>query len=908
MMNGELFRYWPLELQTNNLCTLLSILCASLVILQLAALLFFGVAMLLRRLTAEPVERIRITLTAFCAIPLLLVMAVTPLVPHLSIALWHEPPVLQQTQVPAEIPTLLSQDMPQFPQTHRAEAPATLQETQESNIVHHPDIEATPSPTAIELHHAFPWLLLAQCGAVAGFFAVAIVMIVFHCIALARLRRIMQPTLPAPEWVVRLFRDQTADCQNTVTLRVSPHIDSPLLCGLFRPMIVLPMSMTLDENSPQTHYALAHELAHHRNGDLRVWHLVHACRLLFWVQPFYWHLARELRIDQDFLADDAASRINASQTAATTFTPDTTASTDAEQYASVLVELAKRRFMHTAMNRWVGQSPVLGFADTPPLLTRRIEMLLKEKKRFRGTTRLVLLLAISGLFLGLAVMLGSVRFTTVAATTLPAMSPSETADEPQEEPQNSEPASLGKFDRDTYVPVRGRVVVPEGETLERASLLMRALSSDNEMGLYGTNENVMKDGTFQMQAHANANYAIIVADRENPSLTSKVYHLEIGDEAPKEEVVIPLVKATAMIEGQVLNAKTGKPIPEFGLVFCQYFEIKSKKDGKALIWPLTYYVLTDREGKFQQGVLPGNFSVGIQSAFVDNLFFNPQTGYPKNFWTTNWNDNKPTPSTAFQVKEGETIKPVLRIPPDSPEVQKDILISGHVVVPGGTMPENLSHIHIRILTHDNNTNYGMNGGGFVSPDGKFTIVEKANRNYAMNLYDTHNEWAAKPLYIEVGPDTPMEELKKEEYEGVLARVKDMELWRVLGEHTITLEKGTLIEGIALDHATGKPLADTTLVFFEYFDATSKMTGGKRRFPINSRLVTDADGKFRRAVVPGLYGVSTEQASTTLFIQTSIEKAKVTDPSDWEKPEERPATVFEVKPESETVRPILRIVK
>ena len=551
-------------------------------------------------------------------------------------------------------------------------------------------------------------------------------------------------------------------------------------------------------------------------------------------------------------------------------------------------------------------------------------MLLKEKPRFCGQTRPAWLLTICGLFFGLAVMFGSVRFTTASGEVnqpepQTAVVTQTANDEPQEEPQEElreetqeepeKPVSdaMKKFDMDKYVTVRGRVILPEGETFERASLLMRALSSDNEHGLYGNNDMVMKDGTFQMQAHANANYAIVVAARDNPVLTSKTFHLEVGDEAPKEEVVIPLAKATAMIEGRVLNAATGKPIPEIGLIFIQYFEVKSKNDGKTLTCPLSYFVLTDREGKFRQGVLPGNYGVAVQSAVMPHLFFNPRTGYPENFWTTSWDENKPTPFTAFQVKEGETVKPVLRLPPDSPEIQKNILISGHVVL-NGVQPENLSHIHIRILTHDNNTNYGMNGGGFVSPDGKFTIVEKGNRNFAMNLYDANHEWAAKPLYVEAGPDTPMEQLKDEEYEGKLAQVRDMEIWRVLGDHTITLEKGTLIEGTALDHATGKPLADTMLVFFEYFDVTSKTTGEQRRYPINSRFVTDTDGKFRRAVVPGWYGVSTELAATSLFIPTSIEKAKVTDPNDWENNEERPAAVFEVKPDSATIRPILRIAK
>ncbi|MCL2118813.1 MAG: M56 family metallopeptidase [Planctomycetaceae bacterium] len=587
----------------NTIFQLIDPLFDRLVILQLAAFLFFGIAVLLRRLTPEPVERIRVTVTAFCAIPLLFAVGVTPFIPRWSIAVWHETADIPQEYSSAETAPAMTtaNDFASMPQDR--DETATHQNLDPRGL----DSLAYVSCTDSGGHGVaiLPLLLYYARGcAVAGFIAAAFVMIVGQLVAVIRLRWMMRSTLPVPEWDERFcaeeyFPQRARKPQSllrglflrfrceTIQLRVSQHIDSPLLVGLLCPTIVLPMSMALDENSEQTRYALAHELTHHRHGDLRTWHLVHLCRLLFWLQPFYWHLAKELRVDQDFLADDAASRINS------------TSRTGMELYASMLVELAKRRTINAMIDRWSGQSPVLGFADTTPLLTRRIEMLLKEKPRLRKTTCPFLLLTICGMFFGLAVMFGAFRLTTIAAGTLPAEPPTtsserlpETADEPQDKPENPMAASLGKFDMDKYVPVRGRVILPEGETLERASLLMRALSSDNEMGLYGDNENVMKDGTFQRPFHANANYAIVVKDRENPSLTSEIYHLEIGDETPKEEVAIPLVKATAMIEGQVLNAKTGKPIPEIGLIFCQYFEMASKKDGKTLIWPLSYYVLT----------------------------------------------------------------------------------------------------------------------------------------------------------------------------------------------------------------------------------------------------------------------------------------------------------------------------
>jgi len=64
---------------------------------------FFGIALLLRCLTSDPVERIRITMTAFCAILLLFVVAAVPFLPRWSIALWHETPAVPLEQPLAEM-------------------------------------------------------------------------------------------------------------------------------------------------------------------------------------------------------------------------------------------------------------------------------------------------------------------------------------------------------------------------------------------------------------------------------------------------------------------------------------------------------------------------------------------------------------------------------------------------------------------------------------------------------------------------------------------------------------------------------------------------------------------------------------------------------------------------------------
>ena len=95
-------------------------------------------------------------------------------------------------------------------------------------------------------------------------------------------------------------------------LYVSDAVQSPMLCGYFRPAIVLP-DTELDENAAAG--ILAHELTHHRRRDLWVKLLCIAAVSLHWFNPAAWlaqHCcirAMELSCDEAVLAGhDAAVR------------------------------------------------------------------------------------------------------------------------------------------------------------------------------------------------------------------------------------------------------------------------------------------------------------------------------------------------------------------------------------------------------------------------------------------------------------------------------------------------------------------------------------------------------------------------------------------------------------------------
>ena len=90
-------------------------------------------------------------------------------------------------------------------------------------------------------------------------------------------------------------------------LRVSPRVSRPVLLGMFRQTILIPPEFDRLESSGALRLALLHELAHAEASD--PWFgLAYelACSLWFWLPPLRW-IGRQMRLDQEILADRGAS-------------------------------------------------------------------------------------------------------------------------------------------------------------------------------------------------------------------------------------------------------------------------------------------------------------------------------------------------------------------------------------------------------------------------------------------------------------------------------------------------------------------------------------------------------------------------------------------------------------------------
>ena len=92
---------------------------------------------------------------------------------------------------------------------------------------------------------------------------------------------------------------ETYDLPKQEEVRVCKGIETPFLCGWFKPVLVIPESMeeTIDEK------VLLHEMLHRKHHDVAVNVALHLLQALHWFNPFVYWLCRIIRNDSEALCD-----------------------------------------------------------------------------------------------------------------------------------------------------------------------------------------------------------------------------------------------------------------------------------------------------------------------------------------------------------------------------------------------------------------------------------------------------------------------------------------------------------------------------------------------------------------------------------------------------------------------------
>lgn len=114
-------------------------------------------------------------------------------------------------------------------------------------------------------------------------------------VGVSRVVRIVRNAAPVPKLVMREFRRVCDELgyRKALDVRCSREVKSPLLCGLLRPVLILPDCVCgQGHGSDHLSAILAHELSHARSHDTFWNTMLHVSGIVLWFHPLAWRMRR----------------------------------------------------------------------------------------------------------------------------------------------------------------------------------------------------------------------------------------------------------------------------------------------------------------------------------------------------------------------------------------------------------------------------------------------------------------------------------------------------------------------------------------------------------------------------------------------------------------------------------------
>ncbi len=86
-------------------------------------------------------------------------------------------------------------------------------------------------------------------------------------------------------------------------------LKSPIIVGLWKPCIYLPIHLISDFNATDMRYMLLHELQHYKHKDALANYLMNLFGVLYWFNPFVWYALKEMRNDRELACDTSVLKM-----------------------------------------------------------------------------------------------------------------------------------------------------------------------------------------------------------------------------------------------------------------------------------------------------------------------------------------------------------------------------------------------------------------------------------------------------------------------------------------------------------------------------------------------------------------------------------------------------------------------
>ena len=127
-----------------------------------------------------------------------------------------------------------------------------------------------------------------------------------------RLRTLEKSALPLQNPEVRRLYHQCLEemgIHRNIPIYSTAFLKSPIIVGLLKPCIYLPIHLISDYNESDMRYMLLHELQHYNHKDAVASYLMNLAGVIYWFNPLVWYALKEMRNDREVACDTSVLKM-----------------------------------------------------------------------------------------------------------------------------------------------------------------------------------------------------------------------------------------------------------------------------------------------------------------------------------------------------------------------------------------------------------------------------------------------------------------------------------------------------------------------------------------------------------------------------------------------------------------------
>ena len=138
------------------------------------------------------------------------------------------------------------------------------------------------------------------------------IMILLITKSMLRFHNMKNSALPLQNPAVRTLYYECLDemhIKKPIPIYSTAFLKSPIIAGLLKPCIYMPIHLLSDYNANDIKYMLMHELAHYKHKDALANYFMNIIGVLYWFHPLVWYSLKEMKNDREVACDTSVLKL-----------------------------------------------------------------------------------------------------------------------------------------------------------------------------------------------------------------------------------------------------------------------------------------------------------------------------------------------------------------------------------------------------------------------------------------------------------------------------------------------------------------------------------------------------------------------------------------------------------------------